>query len=645
MSIKSKLIVSYVLIIAFSVTILGSLIAQISRDAVFKEVTEKSKRIAELIHSMSSVRNDLLSEKIRTDLHFATQKLNDLGEIKLDDSNLIDIESYDVPTLYAGTANLTLDNTLVDNIEKSLGAISSILLFHDNKLVRVTTNLTTNGKRAIGTYISNNSHIYKKVIRNTSYCGNSLILGDWFIVGYEPIKDKDGRVIGAIALGYKGLNDHLEKTLSDIKIGKTGYVYIMNSNGDVIAHPNIAGENIGNFDFSREIIRKRDGIVKYTFKDVYKLAAYKYFEPWDWHIVATANYDDLKSPSKSILYTILAIALLILLVGILLAIFLTRAFVKPINKLVSYMEIAGQGDLSIQSDIASNDEIGVLSNSFNNMIKENKRLVEETIKYDRLKTEFFSNISHELKTPINIIFSTTQLFYLYSDNSNSFTDSAKFIRHVDIIKQNCYRLLRLINNLIDITKIDSGFMSLNLKNEDIIKVIENITLSTTEYVESKSRSIVFDTETEEKIMAIDAEKIERIILNLISNAVKFTKAGDRIEVNIYDRTEVIEVSIKDSGIGIPKDKLKIIFERFKQVDPLLSRKHEGSGIGLSLVKSLVEMHDGAISVRSEFDKGTEFIIKLPVKLIAGEDTKKENLDFTQEDNVEKIQIEFSDIYS
>lgn len=645
MSIKSKLIVSYVLIIAFSVTILGSLIAQISRDAVFKEVTEKSKRIAELIHSMSSVRNDLLSEKIRTDLHFAKQKLNDLGEIKLDDSNLIDIESYDVPTLYAGTANLTLDNTLVDNIEKSLGAISSILLFHDNKLVRVTTNLTTNGKRAIGTYISNNSHIYKKVIRNTSYCGNSLILGDWFIVGYEPIKDKDGRVIGAIALGYKGLNDHLEKTLSDIKIGKTGYVYIMNSNGDVIAHPNIAGENIGNFDFSKEIIRKRDGIVKYTFKDVYKLAAYKYFEPWDWHIVATANYDDLKSPSKSILYTILAIALLILLVGILLAIFLTRAFVKPINKLVSYMEIAGQGDLSIQSDIASNDEIGVLSNSFNNMIKENKRLVEETIKYDRLKTEFFSNISHELKTPINIIFSTTQLFYLYSDNSNSFTDSAKFIRHVDIIKQNCYRLLRLINNLIDITKIDSGFMSLNLKNEDIIKVIENITLSTTEYVESKSRSIVFDTETEEKIMAIDAEKIERIILNLISNAVKFTKAGDRIEVNIYDRTEVIEVSIKDSGIGIPNDKLKIIFERFKQVDPLLSRKHEGSGIGLSLVKSLVEMHDGTISVRSEFDKGTEFIIKLPVKLIDGEDTKEENLDFTQEDNVEKIQIEFSDIYS
>jgi signal transduction histidine kinase len=166
------------------------------------------------------------------------------------------------------------------------------------------------------------------------------------------------------------------------------------------------------------------------------------------------------------------------------------------------------------------------------------------------------------------------------------------------MKQNCYRLLRLINNLIDITKIDSGFINLNLQNKNIVEVIENVTLSTVEYVESKCRTIIFDTDVEEKIMAFDPEKIERIILNLISNAVKFTKPQDQIEINVYDKKENIIISVKDTGIGIPKEKQKIIFERFRQVSPLLNRTHEGSGIGLSLVKSLVEMHTGnKISVK------------------------------------------------
>ena len=167
------------------------------------------------------------------------------------------------------------------------------------------------------------------------------------------------------------------------------------------------------------------------------------------------------------------------------------------------------------------------------------------------------------------------------------------------MKQNCYRLLRLVNNLIDITKIDSGFMELNLKNVNIIEVVENITLSTAEYIESKSRTIIFDTDIEEKIMAIDPEQMERVILNLISNATKFTSPGDTIEVTIYDKDKYILISIKDTGIGIPQDKLDSIFERFKQVDPLLSRRSEGSGIGLSLVKSLVEMHNGNISCKKQ----------------------------------------------
>ncbi|QZY55188.1 Cache 3/Cache 2 fusion domain-containing protein [Crassaminicella profunda] len=656
MSIKSKLIISYVLLIVFSVGILGFLIGNHSRSAVFREVTEKSKGTVELIHNMVSVRNNLLSEKVCTDLHYVEELLNNLGEIRMDYNKEVQVGNYTLPPLYAGNTNLTLDTALADKIKKSIGAIYSIFLLQDDQLIRVSTNLEITGNRAIGTKLSsdhysnndcniNNCNIYKKIINNKTYYGSHLIGDDWLITGYKPLLDKDKKVIGAIALGYKGINSYLEKTLNDIKIGKTGYVYVMNSKGDVLVHPNIKGENLSSFAFSQKIIKTKNGIIEYEFQGVSKMASYKYFAPWDLYIIATANYDDLKSSSISIFKTTLFIGIFISLICVIVSLFVANTLVQPINKLKNYMESVSQGDLTVYSDIESKDEIGILSNSFNHMVEENKRLLQEIINHDHMKTEFFSNISHELKTPINMILSTSQLFSFYAKNEQPAITSNKLTHHINIINQNCYRLLRLVNNLIDITKIDSGYMKLNLKNENLIEVVENITLSTVEYVESKGRILIFDTDTEEKFMAFDEEKIERIMLNLISNAVKFTRPKDTIQINVYDKKDKIDISIKDTGIGIPEDKVEKIFERFKQVDPLLNRSHEGSGIGLSLVKSLVEMHNGSISVKSTYNKGTEFIVTLPVKFVPEENTPSQKDDFSKKTNVEKIKIEFSDIYS
>ncbi|MCY6484933.1 Cache 3/Cache 2 fusion domain-containing protein [Clostridium aestuarii] len=644
MNIKSKLIISYLILIVFSVSVLGFLVSNKSQNAVFNEVKEKNQRIIQLLNNTVSVRNNLLSEKLWSDLHFAEKLLNNAGEIRIDNKQQITIDNYKLPSLYAGNTNLTLDTTLVDDIKYSVGAMVSIFLIEDENLIRISTNFTIDNKRAIGTHITSNSPIYNNIINNKPYYGRNLLKGTWLITGYKPLLDKNQKVVGALALGYNQLNSHLEKTFSDIQIGETGYVYIMNSKGNVIVHPNIKGQNLSSFNFCKEIVKNKNGTLEYEFNGVYKLATYSYFEPWDWYIVATANYDDLKSSSNAILNTILLTGFIIFLIGSIIALVLANTLVKPINKLKNYMEIAAAGDLSVQSDINSKDEIGILSNSFNNMVKENKRLFEKTVKYDKLKTEFFANLSHELKTPLNIIFSTAQLFSLYVNDDTKEVNTVKLNKYTDILKQNCYRLLRLVNNLIDVTKIDSGYMQLNAQNENIVEVIETITLSTAEYVQGKCRTIIFDTDTEEKIMAIDAEKLERIMLNLISNAIKFTKPGDEININIFDKNDYVLVSVKDTGIGIPEDKQEKIFERFKQVDPLLNRNHEGSGIGLSIVKSLVEMHDGKISVKSEYGKGTEFIIELPVKIISDDNADLTNK-FTSQTNVQKTEIEFSDIYN
>lgn len=276
---------------------------------------------------------------------------------------------------------------------------------------------------------------------------------------------------------------------------------------------------------------------------------------------------------------------------------------------------------------------------------EKSKLLDQAVEYENLRTEFFANISHELRTPVNVILSTLQLLNFNANNINSHNSSEdKYKKHLSTMKQNCYRLIRLINNLIDVTKIDSGYFHLSLTNTNIINVVEDITLSIAEYIENKGISIVFDTEVEEKILAFDPDKIERIVLNLISNAIKFTEPGGNIFVNIIDKEKSIVIAVSDTGIGIPEDKQKMIFERFAQVDKSLTRNREGSGIGLSLVKSLVDMHHGTITLESKPNKGSKFIIELPVYLVDESQNNVNAADYRIQENVEKINIEFSDIY-
>jgi len=269
--------------------------------------------------------------------------------------------------------------------------------------------------------------------------------------------------------------------------------------------------------------------------------------------------------------------------------------------------------------------------------------LKEAKEYDRIKNEFMANISHELRTPLNVIFSSAQIIELYAQNNTNCENNKNILKYSRSLKQNANRMLRLVNNLIDLTKIDSGFLKLNMQNHNIVNIVEDITLSVAEYIENKNISLVFDTDIEEKYMAFDVDMIERIILNLLSNAVKFTPPGGNITVKINDEDKFITISVKDSGIGIPKDKLEIIFDRFRQVDKSLTRNTEGSGIGLNLVKSLVVLHGGEIKAYSSEGDGSEFIIKLPVIQVA-EDEVAATIDIKKE-KIERIHIEFSDIYN
>ena len=262
---------------------------------------------------------------------------------------------------------------------------------------------------------------------------------------------------------------------------------------------------------------------------------------------------------------------------------------------------------------------------------------------NKSQSNFICNISHELRTPVAVIMSSNQILDMNMKKvKNNYSESNS--EKIDIIKQNCYRLLRLTNNIIDIAKVDSGFMPLKLRNLDIIQLIESITMSVIPYATSKNIDIIFDTSDEELIMSVDPDKIERIVLNLISNAIKFSKDNTNIYVNVYkDNIEnILTFSVKDTGIGIEQSYLEKIFERFAQVDDVMVRKNEGSGIGLSLVKVFTSLHEGNIDVKSKVGEGSEFIVKLPIKLLEYEDIVSCELDQGDPTDL-KAALEFSDI--
>ena len=267
---------------------------------------------------------------------------------------------------------------------------------------------------------------------------------------------------------------------------------------------------------------------------------------------------------------------------------------------------------------------------------------KHSMELEKLRIEFFSNITHELKTPLNLIFSSLQLIDLKKQSDENINDD--YLRYTNIIKQNSFRLLKLTNNLIDSTKIESGYLDCKHDNLDIVYFVEQIFNSIEEYARSKNIKLIFDTNLEEKIISIDLDKIERVMLNLLSNAIKFNKENGSIYLTMNVDDNFTEISIKDTGIGIPKNKLESVFERFTQINNRMTKVSEGSGIGLSLSKSLIEMLGGSIDINSELDEGTEFIITIPNNVMVndGEVIKQQSGDYNS--FVKKLEIEFSDIY-
>ena len=214
----------------------------------------------------------------------------------------------------------------------------------------------------------------------------------------------------------------------------------------------------------------------------------------------------------------------------------------------------------------------------NKQLEENKRLSKDIIEHEKFRNNYFVNLSHELRTPINVI----------------------------------------------VSKIESGKYKINKKNNDIVNVVEEVALSMSKFIEEKGLSLIIDPDMEEKIILCDETEIERCIINLLANAVKFTDEGGEIRIYIREIENYIEITVEDTGIGISKEDQEFIFKRFSQVDNTGVMKVSSSGIGLTLVKYIVELHGGYIRLDSELNKGSRFTIGIP-DILEESESNSENI--------------------
>ncbi|MCC3867017.1 HAMP domain-containing sensor histidine kinase [Terrisporobacter mayombei] len=267
-------------------------------------------------------------------------------------------------------------------------------------------------------------------------------------------------------------------------------------------------------------------------------------------------------------------------------------------------------------------------------IEKLKNMLEQKSLIELGRNEMLSNLSHEFKTPVNVIYSTVQLLDLDKTQYNY----EKSHEYNMIIKRNCDKLIRMINNFIDSTQFETNTINLDLKVINIVALVEDLTMSVLNFAKNKNIKVIFDTEEEEIYILADIDFIERIVLNILSNAIKYNRNNGNIFVNIKDKEEKVIIKVTDTGIGIPEEKLDKLFNRFERFDNNNLVHEEGTGLGLNIVKQMVDALNGEIKAISKINQGTTISV-----IFDKYNINEEQIIDTYDDMSRRVTMELSDI--
>jgi signal transduction histidine kinase len=305
--------------------------------------------------------------------------------------------------------------------------------------------------------------------------------------------------------------------------------------------------------------------------------------------------------------------------------------VKPVKHLKEVSDAISAGELNVRSEIQTGDEFEALSHAFNRMLRnlismqdrlrkvnaDLDRKVDELAQANlalyesnRLKSDFLATMSHELRTPLNSILGFSDVLL----TGNGLNDKQN--RWVRNIQSSGDRLLNLINDILDLARIEAGKMQVRLAEFSIHDVCEGLTAMFRPLAEKKNIDLRTQIEPDIPVLRQDVVKLQQILSNLLSNAIKFTPEGGRVLLRAEAGPQHVVLTVADSGVGIAREDQDLIFEKFRQAGNPLTREHAGSGLGLSIVRELSKLLGGEVSLQSELGRGSTFTVRLPVRLSA-----------------------------
>jgi len=297
-----------------------------------------------------------------------------------------------------------------------------------------------------------------------------------------------------------------------------------------------------------------------------------------------------------------------LLFAILLSLLLAKSVVTPIQSLTAAAEKVASGDFSESVENESEDEIGVLTRTFNDMAGQLERNIEDLKNAEQTRKEFVANVSHELRTPVTSIRSYAETLC----DAGGTMDPATEQRFLEVILGESDRMTKIVQDLLTLSRFDAGSTAFDFQQFSFEKSVRDV--YNAQLLEAQKRRQHFKLEFQSALPDItgDRARIEQVLINMLSNAIKYTPEGGSIRMTAGVRDDCVWCTVRDNGIGIPKEDQSRVFERFYRVDKARSRESGGTGLGLSIAKEIVDRHDGTIELHSQKGKGTAITVTLPV---------------------------------
>jgi len=299
---------------------------------------------------------------------------------------------------------------------------------------------------------------------------------------------------------------------------------------------------------------------------------------------------------------IFGVAIVVLIIGFIGAIILAQMMTKPIKQMAKGAELIGQGKLDTEIEVKSRDELGSLARDLNKMSSQLKEI-------DQMKKDFLASVTHELRSPLTSL--TVYIDLFLKGAAGELNEKAK--KFLKIMERSNDRLCRFIDDLLDMAKIERGKMEIKKEPLEIFPIVSETAQLIKPQADKKNIEIAMNIPDNLPLVLIDGDRTRQIITNLLSNSIKFTPENGKISIGIQDDKEYLQLSVSDTGIGIPQDQISKIFDKFEQVKEVREgiKGPKGTGLGLAIAKSLVEGQGGKIWVESEVGKGSTFYFTLP----------------------------------